>query len=57
MSEQEKQSITLTETIDYADDMVRIEQNDIVRHIDPNEEFRNLCKREHSEVFDLEHNR
>ena len=57
MSEQEKQSITLTETIDYAGDMVRIEQNDIVGHIDLNEEFRKLCKCEHSEVFDLEHNR
>ena len=57
MSGQEKQSITLTETIDYSDDMVRIEQNDVVGHIDLNEEFRKLCKREHNEVFDLEHNR
>ena len=55
MWEQEKQNIALTETIDYADDRVRIEQNDVVGHINLHEEFRKLCKREHSEVFELEH--
>ena len=57
MSEQEKQNITLTETIDYAYNRVKIKQSDVVGHIDLHEEFKKLCKREHSEVFDLEHSR
>ena len=57
MSGQEKQNINLTETIDYADDRIKIENNDVVGLIDLHEEFRKLCKREHSEVFDLEHSR
>ncbi len=57
MSEQEKQNINRTETIDYADDRIRIEENDEVGHIDLHEEFRKLCKREHSEIFELEHSK
>ena len=57
MGEQEKQNIDLSESIDYADDRVRIEQDDGVRPINLHEEFRKLCKREHSETFELEHNR
>ncbi len=57
MSEQEKQNINLTETIDYADDRIKIENNEVVEQINLHEEFRKLCKREHSEVFELEHSR
>ena len=53
MGEQEKQNIDLPESIDYADDRVRIEQDD--GPINLHEEFRKLCKREHSETFELEH--
>ena len=55
MGEQEKQNIDLSESIEYADDRVRIEQGDGVRPINLHEEFRKLCKREHSETFELEH--
>ena len=57
MSEQEKQGITLTDTIKYADDLITIDQDYVVEHIDLSEEFRKLCKLEHREVFALEQNR